>query len=120
MSLKNRCSGLLKDSVSEWPGERCAASSVLVAALAPLCCQSPTNLHPSLCLSGAMRSLLHTGLSLLLASLAPSVVLAVITNQGPWGERVEEEVREFQGWIRGGEQDYVMTLAQVQDLLGGK
>ena len=64
-----------------------------------------------------MRSLLHpAGLSLLLASLAPSV-LAVITNQGPWGERVEEEVREFQGWIRGGEQDYVMTLAQVQDLL---
>ena len=69
-----------------------------------------------------MRSLLHPvpGLSLLLASLAPSV-LAVITNQGPWGERVEEEVREFQGWIRGGEQDYVMTLAQVHNLLlGGK
>ena len=93
--------------------------------LAPLCCQSPTTNHPlsvSLCLSGAMRSLLHPvpGLSLLLASLAPSV-LAVITNQGPWGERVEEEVREFQGWIRGGEQDYVMTLAQVHDLLlGGK
>ena len=97
--------------------------------LAPLCCQSPTT-HPlslSLCLcvsrSGAMRSLLHPvpRLSLLLASLAPSVVLAVITNQGPWGERVEEEVREFQGWIRGGEQDYVMTLAQVHDLLlGGK
>ena len=92
--------------------------------LAPLCCQSPTNLHPlsvsvSLCLSGAMRSLLHPvlGLSLLLASLVPSFVLAVITNQGPWGEKVEEEVREFQGWIRGGEQDYVMTLAQVQDLL---
>ena len=65
-----------------------------------------------------MRSLLHPvpRLSLLLASLAPSV-LAVITNQGPWGERVEEEVREFQGWIRGGEQDYVMTLAQVRDLL---
>ena len=94
--------------------------------LAPLCCQSPTT-SPSLCvsvslsLSGAMHSLLHpAGLSLLLASLAPSV-LAVITNQGPWGERVEEEVREFQGWIRGGEQDYVMTLAQVHDLLlGGK
>ena len=89
--------------------------------LAPLCCQSPTTNHPlslSLCLSGAMRSLLHPvpRLSLLLASLAPSV-LAVITNQGPWGERVEEEVREFQGWIRGGEQDYVMTLAQVHDLL---
>ena len=69
-----------------------------------------------------MRSLLHPvpRLSLLLASLAPSVVLAVITNQGPWGERVEEEVREFQGWIRGGEQDYVMTLAQVHDLFGGK
>ena len=46
-----------------------------------------------------MRSFLHpAALSLLLASLAPSV-LAVITNQGPWGERVEEEVREFQGWI---------------------
>ena len=61
-----------------------------------------------------MRSLLHPapGFSLLLASLAPSV-LAVITNQGPWGERVEEEVREFTGWLHGGEQDYVMTLAQV-------
>ena len=49
--------------------------------------------------------------SLLLLSLAPG--LAVITNQGPWGEKVEEEVREFTGWLRGGEQDYVMTLAQV-------
>ena len=52
-------------------------------------------------------------LLLLLVSLAP--VLAVITSQGPWGERVEEEVREFTGWLHGGEQDYVMTLAQVLD-----
>ena len=29
-------------------------------------------------------------------------------------------MREFQGWIRGGEQDYVMTLAQVQHLLLGE
>ena len=84
--------------------------------LAPLCCQSPTN---RCC--GAMRSLLTpqalrptpASLLLLLVSLAP--VLAVITSQGPWGERVEEEVREFTGWLRGGEQDYVMTLAQVLD-----
>ena len=66
-----------------------------------------------------MRSLLTpqalrptpASLLLLLVSLAP--VLAVITSQGPWGERVEEEVREFSGWLHGGEQDYVMTLAQV-------
>ena len=57
-----------------------------------------------------MRSLLRPTL-LLLSLLAP--VLAVITSQGPWGERVEEEVREFTGWLHGGEQDYVMTLAQV-------
>ena len=62
---------------------------------------------PSLPLSPTPPSLLL----LLLVSLAP--VLAVITSQGPWGERVEEEVREFTGWLRGGEQDYVMTLAQV-------
>ena len=62
---------------------------------------------PSLPLSPTPHSLLL----LLLVSLAP--VLAVITSQGPWGERVEEEVREFTGWLRGGEQDYVMTLAQV-------
>lgn len=59
-----------------------------------------------------MRSLLCPTLLLLLVSVAP--VLAVITSQGPWGERVEEEVREFSGWLHGGEQDYVMTLAQVQ------
>ena len=58
-----------------------------------------------------MPSLLRPTLLLLLLSLVP--VLAVITSQGPWGERVEEEVREFTGWLRGGEQDYVMTLAQV-------
>ena len=58
-----------------------------------------------------MPSLLRPTLLLLLLSLLP--VLAVITNQGPWGERVEEDVREFTGWLRGGEQDYVMTLAQV-------
>ena len=62
-----------------------------------------------------MRSLTcpNTPHSLLLLSLSLAPVLAVITSQGPWGERVEEEVREFSGWLRGGEQDYVMTLAQV-------
>ena len=60
-----------------------------------------------------MPSLLRPTLLLLLLSLVP--VLAVITSQGPWGERVEEEVREFTGWLHGGEQDYVMTLAQVLD-----
>ena len=75
----------------------------------PLCCQSLTTSTAG-CGSGAMRSLLRPTL-LLLSLLAP--VLAVITSQGPWGERVEEEVREFTGWLHGGEQDYVMTLAQV-------
>ena len=75
----------------------------------PLCCQSLTSTAGCGC--GAMRSLLRPTL-LLLSLLAP--VLAVITSQGPWGERVEEEVREFTGWLHGGEQDYVMTLAQVQ------
>ena len=62
-----------------------------------------------------MRSLTcpNTPHSLILLSLSLAPVLAVITSQGPWGERVEEEVREFSGWLRGGEQDYVMTLAQV-------
>merc|ERR1712130_1050470 len=74
----------------------------------PLCCQSLTSTAGCGC--GAMRSLLRPTL-LLLSLLAP--VLAVITSQGPWGERVEEEVREFTGWLHGGEQDYVMTLAQA-------
>jgi len=79
--------------------------SAVVAPLS-LCCQSATTGG-----CGAMPSLLRPTLLLLLLSLLP--VLAVITNQGPWGERVEEDVREFTGWLRGGEQDYVMTLAQA-------
>jgi hypothetical protein len=38
----------------------------------------------------------------------------VITSQGPWGP-VDggEGVRQFGGWLQGGERDYVMTLAEA-------
>ena len=66
-------------------------------------------------------ALLRARGALLLLLAAPA--LAVITSQGPWGpggrggpgalEGEEQEVRQFTGWLQGGEQDYVMTLAQV-------
>lgn len=51
----------------------------------------------------------------LLCCQAISSCHGVITSQGPWGPRQEEGegVREFTGWLEGGEGDYVMTLAQA-------
>ena len=51
----------------------------------------------------------------LLCCQAISSCHGVITSQGPWGPSLGEgeEVREFTGWLEGGEGDYVMTLAQA-------
>ena len=74
------------------------------AAVLLLCCSS---------CHGAITSI--TAITAITAMTAISSCHAVITSQGPWGPRLEEEeaVREFTGWLEGGEGDYVMTLAQA-------